>query len=105
MKRVVHQREQWLKPSLDLGRGPTRSRWMWESCLARIGICWTEARGWRVTLACWQNWQFLEQGVMSVDMPVHTHLTDTRRLVGQSVDGSECRILEWRREQQAGCSS
>ena len=23
----------WLKPSLDLGRGPTRSRWMWENRL------------------------------------------------------------------------
>ena len=71
----------WLKPYLDLGRGPTRSRWMWENRLAGMGICWTAARGWRVTLAHWQNWQSLDQWVMSVDMPVHTHLADMRRLV------------------------
>ena len=61
----------WLKPSFDLGRGPTRSRCMWEKLLAGMGICWTTVWGWRVTLAHWQNWQSLDQGVMSVDRPVH----------------------------------
>ena len=37
--------------------------------------------GWRVTLAHWQNWQSLHQQRMSVDIPVHTHLADMRRLV------------------------
>ena len=32
-------------------------------------------------MARWQNWQSLDQGVMSVDMPVPTHLADMRRLV------------------------
>ena len=71
----------WLKPSLDLGRGPTRSRWMWENRLAGISICWTAARGWRVTLARWQNWQSLDQWVMSVDIPVHTQQAVMSRLV------------------------
>ena len=71
----------WLKPSLDLGRGPTRSRWMWENHLAGMGICWTTGQGCQVTLARWQNWQSLDQQVMSVDMPVHTHWADMSRLV------------------------
>ena len=54
---------------------------MWENRLAGMGICWTAARGWRVTLARWQSWQSLDQRVMSVDMPVHTHLADMSRLV------------------------
>ena len=29
----------WLKPSFDLGRGPTKSRCMWEKRLAGMGIC------------------------------------------------------------------
>ena len=71
----------WLKPSLELGRGPTRSRWMWEKRLAGMGICRTAARSWRVTLARWQNWQSWDQRVMSVDMSVHTHLADMKHLV------------------------
>ena len=39
------------------------------------------AQDWRITLAHWQNWQSLDQQVMSVDMPVHTHLADIRHLV------------------------
>ena len=71
----------WLKLSFDLGRGPTRSRCMWENRLAGMGICWTAVRSWRVTLARWQYWQFLDQPVMSVDMPVYTHLADMSCLV------------------------
>ena len=68
-------------------------------------------RGWRVTFTRWQNWQSLDQWVMSVDMPVHTHLANMRRLValtpglGQCVDGSKSCIPEWRRQQPAGCYS
>ena len=40
-----------------------------------------DAHCWRVTLAPWQNWQSLDQQVMSVDMSVHTHLADMRCLV------------------------
>ena len=71
----------WLKPSFDLGRGPTGSRCMWENGLAGMGICWMAALGWRVTLARWQNWPSLDQWAMSVDMPVHTHPTNMRGLV------------------------
>ena len=87
-RKASSQCEEWsptvrrcLKSSFDLGRGPTRSRCMWENHLARMGICWTAARSWQVTLAHWQNWQSLDQRVMSVDMPVHTHLADMRHLV------------------------
>ena len=54
---------------------------MWENRLAGMGICWTAACGWRVTLARWQNWQSLDQWVMSVDIPVHTQRADMSRLV------------------------
>ena len=54
---------------------------MWENRLAGMGICWTAALGWWVTLARWQNWQSLDQRVMSVDMPVHTQRADMSRLV------------------------
>ena len=54
---------------------------MWENGLAGMGICWMAALGWRVTLARWQNWPSLDQCAMSVDIPVHTHLTNMRGLV------------------------
>ena len=54
---------------------------MWENRLAGMGICWMAVRGWWVTLVRWQNWQSLHQLVMSVNMPVNTHLAVMRRLV------------------------
>jgi hypothetical protein len=49
----------YLKPSAEVGRGPTKSTWMWLNLLAGTGIGSVAAGGCLVTLPRWQSWQSL----------------------------------------------
>ena len=75
--------KRWVKP-LELGRGPTKSTWMWLKRLAGTGIwgiaewtcCWTLLR--------WQCRQPLAQSETSLERPDQTNALETNLRVGRT---------------------
>ena len=61
-------------PSLDVGRGPTKSTWMWENLWVGTGIGCCAAGGWRTTLARLHSWQSPTHFFTSLFIPGHTTL-------------------------------
>ena len=63
----------WVKPSLEGGKGPTKSTWMW---LKRFGGTWIESTGvctcqWIFALA--HSWQLKNNSLMLALMAVQTN--------------------------------
>jgi hypothetical protein len=58
-------------PLLDVGRGPTKSMWMWVNLLVGTGMGSTAAASCLVTLARAQCWQSRHHAVISRANPGH----------------------------------
>jgi hypothetical protein len=56
-----------VKPSGDVGRGPTMLMWMWENRLVGTAMGCTAAAGCFVILALWQGWHSRHQAVTSAE--------------------------------------
>jgi hypothetical protein len=56
-----------VKPSGDVGRGPTMSMWMWENLYVGTAMGCMAAGGCFVILALWQNWHSCHQAVTSAE--------------------------------------
>ncbi len=83
----------YLKPSVEEGREPTRSTWIWLNLWSRTGMGTMRAAGCLVTLAVWQGWHSLHQLTISVAIPGHTTLAERNLLLAL--------MLWWTREWKA----
>ena len=72
----------YLEP-FDIGRGPTRSTWMWSNRRVGIGVSCSGARTCSETFDCWHRTQVLAHSVTSFAKPCQMNFDAINFFVGR----------------------
>ncbi len=92
-----------VKPSLEAGRGPTRSVWMWLNRWMGLAMSPGCETGWEVTLARWQGWQSRHQAATCDASPGQTKWLEISRCVALIPGCARlCTALKMGRQKAAG---
>ena len=73
----------YLKPSLESGKGPTRSTWIDPNLLSAGGRTDRVVRVWRPIFAVWQGKQVRHHSRTCLRIPGQTYLEETSLMVGR----------------------